>query len=361
MANQGLLFMPDISGFTKFIHQTEVDHSRFIIQELLEALINSNQLQLQVSEIEGDAILFYRFGEIPPLELIYDQVKAMFCSFHKILRSNSQRRICMCSACRQADSLTLKVVTHKGIFSTYKVKEYSKLIGPDIITVHHLLKNEIPIHEYWLISDSFFSLQNETVKLPEMLKWEKGHKQTENGKIDFYYSLLSPLKEELELVQQVKPGIKGKRVKILSSEKEYNVSIQKLFSVIGDISHKPRWMENVKGTTHISSPINQIGTSHQCLLDKSIEIMTTSDFYSDDSTIVMEETDKKKMFTCQFELVKKEEFKTLLIMNFFMKKNILLLTMFHLFMKNSFIKKINQSLQNLQAFLNTDEAVSCHC
>ena len=361
MANQGLLFMPDISGFTKFVNQTEVDHSRFIIKDLLEALINSNQLQLHVSEIEGDAILFYRFGEIPPLELIYDQVKAMFCSFHKILRSNSLRRICQCSACRQADSLTLKVVTHKGVFSTYKVKEFSKLIGSDIITVHNLLKNEIPIHEYWLISDSFFNVQDENVKLPEKLNWEKGQKQTENGKINFYYSLLTPLKEEIEIAKQGELGIQGKRVKILSFEKEYNENMQKLFSVIGDLSHRSRWMEDLKGTANISTPINQIGTSHECLLDKSIEVMTTTDFYSDDVRIVMEETDKKKMFTCQFELVKKEENKTLLILNFFIKRNILLITMFNLFMKKSFIKKINQSMKNLQDFLNTDTAVTCHC
>jgi hypothetical protein len=78
MAEKGLLFMPDISGFTNFVHQTEADHSRFIIQELLETLINSNKLQLNVSEIEGDAILFYRFGDLPSLTELYDQVQTMF-------------------------------------------------------------------------------------------------------------------------------------------------------------------------------------------------------------------------------------------------------------------------------------------
>ena len=65
MENKGLLFIPDISGFTKFVHETEIDHSRLIIQELLEILINANQIGLEVSEIEGDAILFYKFGESP--------------------------------------------------------------------------------------------------------------------------------------------------------------------------------------------------------------------------------------------------------------------------------------------------------
>ena len=42
MAVSGLLFIPDISGFTDFVNETEVDHSRYIIQELLDTLINAN-------------------------------------------------------------------------------------------------------------------------------------------------------------------------------------------------------------------------------------------------------------------------------------------------------------------------------
>ncbi|MGE5810421.1 MAG: DUF2652 domain-containing protein, partial [Ignavibacteria bacterium] len=57
MEKKGLLFIPDISGFTRFINQVEVEHSRLIIQELLEIIINSNSIGLQISEVEGDAIL----------------------------------------------------------------------------------------------------------------------------------------------------------------------------------------------------------------------------------------------------------------------------------------------------------------
>jgi hypothetical protein len=33
---------------------------------------------LEVSEIEGDAVLFYKFGDSPELSLIYEQVEKMF-------------------------------------------------------------------------------------------------------------------------------------------------------------------------------------------------------------------------------------------------------------------------------------------
>ena len=56
MPSKSLLFVPDITGFTKFVNNTEIDHSQHIISELLENIIDSNQLDLEVSEIEGDAV-----------------------------------------------------------------------------------------------------------------------------------------------------------------------------------------------------------------------------------------------------------------------------------------------------------------
>jgi hypothetical protein len=128
-------------------------HTRLIIQELLETLINANQIGLEVSEIEGDAILFYKFGEPPNLEELYKQVKKMFCEFHWQLIAYDRSRFCQCEACTSAVNLTLKVISHYGEFTGYNVKNFSKLIGKDIIVAHQLLKNDIREHEYWLVTN----------------------------------------------------------------------------------------------------------------------------------------------------------------------------------------------------------------
>src|SRR5262245_47073582 len=150
MENRGLLFIPDISGFTKFISKMEIEHSRLIIQELLEVLINANEIGLEVSEVEGDAILFYKFGECPDLSNMYKQVEKMFIEFHKRLLSYAYRRFCQCKACTSAIDLSLKVISHYGEFTGYQVKNFSKLIGKDVIVAHQLLKNDVEQHEYWL-------------------------------------------------------------------------------------------------------------------------------------------------------------------------------------------------------------------
>src|SRR5215471_3202186 len=125
MNNKGLIFIPDISGFTRFVNEVEIDHSRHIIQELLEVIINSNQIDLEISEIEGDAILFYKYGEMPDLPTIYNQVEKMFCAFHKHLITYDHRRFCQCKACAGAVNLTLKVITHYGEFTGYNVKNFN--------------------------------------------------------------------------------------------------------------------------------------------------------------------------------------------------------------------------------------------
>src|ERR671916_129266 len=133
MDNKGLLFIPDISGFTRFINETEIEHSRYIIQELLEILINANKIGLEISEIEGDAILFYKFGDPPALKELYQQVEDMFYAFHRHLINYDRSKYCQCTACKRAIELTLKVVTHYGEFTGYNVKNFSKLIGKDVI------------------------------------------------------------------------------------------------------------------------------------------------------------------------------------------------------------------------------------
>ena len=169
MENRGLLFIPDISGFSKFVNEVEIEHSRFIIQQLLDLLINANDSGLEISEIEGDAILFYKFGEPEQLSALYNQVEKMFRAFHQYLVAYDNRKICQCKACISAVDLTLKVITHYGEFTPLNVQQFNKLIGKDVIVAHQLLKNVIPQHEYWLVT---IDLDNQPEELTQWMHWK---------------------------------------------------------------------------------------------------------------------------------------------------------------------------------------------
>lgn len=193
MEEQGLLFIPDISGFTEFINSVELYHSQHIIQELLEVLLDANQMELEVSEIEGDAILFYKMGASPDLSASYEQVEKMFRAFHKHLELYEQRRTCHCNACISAIHLSLKIIMHFGEFTEYKVKNFQKLIGRDIIVAHQLLKNDIPENEYWLVTTSCIPGSSPLKPAPG-IRWSKGIKTLSDSQVSFYFAPLTHLK-----------------------------------------------------------------------------------------------------------------------------------------------------------------------
>lgn len=192
MKHSGFIFIPDISGFTQFINSVELDHSQHIIRELLETILDANQMGLHVSEIEGDAILFYRLGGLPDLDVTYKQVEKMFLSFHKHLEIYEDSRTCQCKACTSAINLTLKIISHYGEFTEYRIKNFLKLIGKDIIIAHQLLKNDIRQHEYWLMTNNL-SGGTSPENFTPLIKWDKGTKLVNNNEIIFHFAQLGHL------------------------------------------------------------------------------------------------------------------------------------------------------------------------
>ena len=134
--NSALLFIPDISGYSNFVNDTEINHAQHIIEELLDGIIDSNNIGLEVSEIEGDAIFFFRPGKAPTVAELLAQVQKMFVNFHAQLKRYETHRICDCGACSTANELTLKFVAHYGPIAENKIKGRKSLFGKDVIIAH---------------------------------------------------------------------------------------------------------------------------------------------------------------------------------------------------------------------------------
>lgn len=350
MDSKGLIFIPDISGFTRFVNEVEIDHSRQIIQELLEVIINSNTIGLEISEIEGDAILFYKYGNTPDLKEVYGQVEKMFCEFHKHLKNYDHRRFCQCKACVGAVDLTLKVITHYGEFTGYNVKTFNKLIGKDIIIAHQLLKNDITQHEYWLVTEGLAG-NNISVDLPEKLNWNKSIKHTETGTIPFQYTQLSHLKTELTVDPPPQLEIKN-RIKVLSFYREYDAGIISLLHGVVDFDTRKRWNVNVKDIDNVTDDVlTRLGTSHRCILEKGHSIMYSSSYSFAPEKIEYSETDEKKNYATYFTFTKITDTRTGLTLDLYIKKNLLMIALFKLVEKKKMAKAFNQSLSNLEEFM----------
>lgn len=348
MENKGLLFIPDISGFTRFVNEIEIEHSRHIIQQLLEVLINANNLGLEISEIEGDAILFYRFGQPLELEAIYKQVEKMFCEFHRHINAYDSRKICQCKACVSAVDLTLKVITHYGEFTTYNVKNFSKLIGRDVIVAHQLLKNDIEQHEYWLVTDNLLH-DTPPAGLAQWMKWDASVKQTETGNINFHYTQLSQLRKELP--PEPDPQLElGNKVRMLSVSREYDVDIKTLCFTVVHFEFRHMWQVGLKAVDEVEHFLPGVGSRHRHVLENGETVMmfTSSFAYNPEEKVLFSETDEKRKSSTYYIIEKVNDHRARLTIDFYLQKNPVRQLLFNITEKSKMEERWRESLEKLE-------------
>ena len=153
--SQTLLVIADIGGYTRFmkVHRINLAHAQHIVARLLEAVIDGAGRKLKLAKLEGDAAFFYASGPVDPKETAraFVSIRKAFLDRRDELSIN---RMCSCDGCTQAGDLNLKFVAHVGEVAFQKVKRYTELAGVDVILVHRLLKNSVPVSEYVLMSDA---------------------------------------------------------------------------------------------------------------------------------------------------------------------------------------------------------------
>lgn len=345
-----LLFIPDISGFTEFVTNTEVQHSRHIIEELLETLLDTNEMGLEVSEIEGDAILFYRFGQAPTAAELLAQVQRMFIRFHAHLKKYETHRICNCGACRTANNLTLKFVAHYGDISLNTIKQHQKLFGRDVIVAHRLLKNDIDHHEYALVTHNLVRACPQWVDV-ETVAWsplEYSEQEYDSGKVSFCYLPLYPL---LELVPE--PAIEdysipGVRTKVIEGKGVVAAPIDLVFSVVVDLPWRNAWVAETEPATDMNHKIMQNGSTHRCLASQPVQV--SHDFEVSPDKVTFTETHDTRKFCTVYSLKKLDAGLTQVTASFFIKKNFFVELIFKLFMKKKFQRVVDQTFANLKNY-----------
>jgi hypothetical protein len=300
METSGLLFIPDISGFTRFVTETEIDHSRRLIQELLEVVIDANQLGLEISEVEGDAVLFFRFGACPDLAQLCAQVERTFRDFHERLEAYEINRFCQCRACVSASNLTLKIITHYGEFTSYSVRQFNKLIGRDVIVAHRLLKNDIDNHEYWLVTaDTMPDISPDG--LPPWITWQPGVQITDAGETAYHFTPLSGLRGTVSPPPRREPQLPNQTQRF-SLTREYDTHIIALFHATGDFTYRTRWQEGVRSVEEISHYLPRVGTRCRRVMDDGQVTVYASSYSFRPDRIVFSETDEDGTFTTYFTL-----------------------------------------------------------
>jgi class 3 adenylate cyclase len=157
--SRALLLIADIGGYTRFmrLHRLSLVHAQENTARLLEATIDAAP-RLQLAGIEGDAAFLYVLE--PEDEEVAASVAAVAAAMYRAFHVEQQRlatlTLCPCAACDQIGSLTVKAVAHLGEVAEQTVRSHTTLAGTDVILVHRMLKNSVPIPEYVLVTDAVY-------------------------------------------------------------------------------------------------------------------------------------------------------------------------------------------------------------
>jgi hypothetical protein len=157
---RALLLIADIGGYTEYMqfHRSILGHAEAATRRMLDKVVDAAR-DFDLIEIEGDAAFLSR--EIDGLDgpatlaTVTQAAVAMHRAFHE-QRRLIELNMCPCGSCTQTSALKLKFVAHVGEVATQTIKRRRKLVGVDVIYVHRLLKNPVPLAEYLLVSEELY-------------------------------------------------------------------------------------------------------------------------------------------------------------------------------------------------------------
>jgi hypothetical protein len=347
-----LLFMPDISGFTQFVSETEILHSQHIVQELLEILIDSNHLNLQISEIEGDAIFFYRPGDKPHLKSLLEQVEKMFTRFHAHLKLYEHQRICPCGACKNAIDLSLKVIVHFGDVTGISIKDHKKLFGKDVIVLHRLLKNSLNRKEYVLFTENLIN-GPEHQHLPDWYIPQQASEQYDVGEVRFYFSDLADLHKTVRVDLPVYNS-SSKTFVAFHEEEVIAAPMEKIFETLLTMQQRQKFA----GTDKQNDAILKIGEQHPCLITRNNNMNVTESVKMEPENIEMVEMNKNGIAGYRYILKKISPDETNLSVQMLIKKNPLYKIVFSIAIKSKMMMRIRRFFTNLRSSIKMSTGMS---
>ena len=172
MANKGYFIITDISGYTEYLTESELDHAHDILQSLFDSQIANVKFPLKISGFRGDAIFMYtpEMCFVNPQSFL-ETLENLYVVFSETLQQMQINTTCQCNACRNIKKLDLKMCIHYGEYIVQKLGDREELLGADVIVPHRMLKNhvieETGIKAYALFSEaSAKALQLDTLCEP---------------------------------------------------------------------------------------------------------------------------------------------------------------------------------------------------
>ena len=146
----GYLMLADISGYTSFVAQTEIEHADMALSFLLETIIEKLSNLLTISKLEGDAVFAYvEESKLEEAKSLLELIDQTYLAFRDKALALYAGATCPCRACRALPTLDLKFMVHHGEFIIQQVAGIRDLLGTDVNLLHRLAKNSVSEATGW--------------------------------------------------------------------------------------------------------------------------------------------------------------------------------------------------------------------
>lgn len=281
------ILIPDISGFTHFMSMTELEHGSHLISDFLETIIQNVDENFEISEIEGDAVLLYRKGDIPSKQEVLDLCIKIFNAFHYKRKMIQRLAICPCGACQSLINLSLKFITHYGSLLEIKVDRFTKASGLDMIIAHRIMKNSIPSNEYILLTENFLKQAAHDTD-PRGLSWQTSVDEFPFiGKINYEFALLESVRNSVPDPPVSEVNYEPDNTPFL--EVEIGASHKDIFMVMVDMKKRVHWIFGLKAVEQESED-SYVGSIHFLVFDDVRLQLSPLKMVMDDAGIFYSET-----------------------------------------------------------------------
>ena len=142
--HSGYLFIADITGYTRFLSESELEHAQETLTALLEMLVDHTRPPLVISRLAGDAVISYGLQEnFFNGQSFLEKIEDTYIHFRQRINLLVLNNNCHCNACANIGSLDLKFFVHFGAFGIQRISDHDELVGSDVNLLHRLLKNTV--------------------------------------------------------------------------------------------------------------------------------------------------------------------------------------------------------------------------
>ncbi|HLF91418.1 MAG TPA: DUF2652 domain-containing protein [Anaerolineales bacterium] len=303
----GFILIADISGYTMFLSQSELEHAQEILQSLLELLIENTRIPLIISRLEGDAVISYALeGSFLQGATLLELIESCYVAFKRAIELMVINTTCTCNACKNIPTLDLKFFIHHGSFGLQPLPAYTELIGTDVNLIHRLTKNHVKENTGLQAYVLFTQAAMEALGVQELAGGMEALTETYDhiGEVNIFVQDMQPVweRERDRSRIMVKP-----EDAIYTEEREYPVAPVYLWDYLLKPEFRAIYIESdVTKAENLNRGRIGIGTVYQCAHGNFIHPQTIMDWKPFETHTIMDVAPPGIKFYSTYHLIPTE-------------------------------------------------------